>query len=94
MERVIRWNKKALKRFNEQLFWYEVNKGHDFAITFSKNIQSSVLAIVQTPTIGRIEYTIGGKEYRRFVNHPRCKIFYWFSSKEVRIVDIIISNVI
>lgn len=90
MERKIKWNKRALQHFKDQLFWYEVNRGHHFAVTFSENIKSAVLSIEHTPSVGRMERTIKGKTYRSFVNHPHCKVFYWYSAKEVRIVDIIL----
>lgn len=90
MERKIKWNKKALQHFKDQLFWYEVNKGHSFAVAFSKNIKSAVSTIEYSPGIGRVEQVIKNKTYRSFANHPHCKIFYWHSAKEIRVVDIIL----
>ena len=90
MECKLNWNKKALQHFKDQLFWYEVNSGHDFALSFSANIQDAVCTIKTTPTIGRIEFQKKRKTYRSFVNHPHCKIFYWYTAKEIRIVDIVL----
>ena len=90
MARRLRWNKRALQHFKDQAFWYEVNKGHDFAVSFCEDIRLSAVALALTPTIGRIEYVLGRKTYRSFANHPHCKIFYWYTAREVRIVDIVL----
>ncbi|MBQ9363705.1 MAG: type II toxin-antitoxin system RelE/ParE family toxin [Bacteroidaceae bacterium] len=90
MERKLKWNKRALQHFKDQAFWYEVNRGHDFAVSFSENIKVSVDAIGCHPTMGRIEYIVGRRTYRCFSNHPHCKIFYWYTAREVRIVDIVL----
>ena len=92
MERKLKWNKKAIQHFKDQLFWYEMNRGHDFAVTFSENIRVAIDVIWKTPTIGKKEYVINKRAYRSFINHPRCRIFYWYSSKEVRIVDILLAS--
>ena len=90
MARRLKWNKRALQHFKDQAFWYEVNKGHDFAVSFSENIRTSVDALLLTPTMGRVEYVLNRKTYRSFTNHPHCKIFYWYTARELRIVDIVL----
>lgn len=89
----VHWSKKAQKAFQEQIVWYEANKGHDFVETFASNISSTVNLLATMPSMGAYIKETNGRTYRSFVTHPRCTIFYWYSNKELHIAHLRFSAV-
>lgn len=87
------WSKSAQHAFREQVVWYEANRGHDFVLTFSLNIQGYIDAICNMPSIGRLIKVENGRSYRSISNHPRCTIFYWHNDREVHIANLRFSAV-
>lgn len=81
-------NRKAAQSYYRIALWYHVNKGYSFAETFEHNIKETIDAIVKTPTIGRFEKELYNREYRSFLSHPLSRIYYWFNTSEVHIVEI------
>ena len=82
-------NRKAALSYYRVALWYHVNKGYSFAETFEQNIKETVDTIVKTPTIGRFEKKLNNREYRSFLSHPLSRIYYWFNTSEVHIVEIL-----
>ena len=82
-------NRKAALSYYRIALWYHVNKGYSFAETFEQNIKETVDTIVKTPTIGRFEKKLNNREYRSFLSHPLSRIYYWFNTSEVHIVEIL-----
>lgn len=82
------WSKKAQHAFHEQVVWYEGNRGHDFVISFAKNIEEHIATICEMPTVGRFIKEENKRLYRSIVCHPRCTIYYWHNDKEVHIANL------
>ena len=59
--RTLIWSKRAIEKFNRQMFLYSVHDMGAAATTFRDNIQETVSLIFMTPNIGRLENAIGNK---------------------------------
>ena len=59
----------------------------DFARTFNANIDKAIDQIAQMPHIGQREKsTLGGKNVRSVLTHPKCRIVYGYDDKTVVII--------
>lgn len=84
----VTWSKTALYAFHNQAFWYRLNKGEQFVKSFSQNISQTIDTISGMPSIGRFEKRGNGKVYRSLLSHPKCRIYYWHTESELRIVNL------
>ena len=82
------WTKTALRAFYDQVFWYRMNMGEQFVRTFVRNIQETVEKITAMPSMGRLEAELKKSERpcRSLLSHPKCRIYYWYTEKEVHII--------
>ena len=86
------WSKLALKTFLNQCLWYENNASHQYAKTFSNNIQKAISQVISMPSTGRLEKKSAKKTYRSILSHPKSRIHYWYDDKELHIIGIIFSQ--
>lgn len=89
---VIKWSRKALKKFDNKSLWYLANCGESFVKSFAKDINESVAAISCSPGIGRMKKKSKAFTYRTYVNHPRCSIYYKYDEHYVYIIDLIFTD--
>lgn len=89
---VIRWSRKALKKFDDKSLWYLANCGESFVKSFTKDINETVTAISYSPGIGRMRKKSKTFTYRLYANHPRCSIYYKYDEHFVCIIDLIFTD--
>jgi len=89
---VVKWSKKALKKFDEKALWYLANRGETFARSFAIDVKDNVNTMSQMPGIGLLRRQEGNRTYRVFHNHPKCSILYWYNYKELHIIDLVFTQ--
>ena len=85
---VVKWSKKALKKFDDKALWYLANCGESFVKTFVRDVESSVNAISQMPGIGVERKTSVHRTYRLYHNHPHCSIYYSYDNRRLTVIDL------
>ena len=82
------WSKRAVEKFNRQMFWYKVNGLNTAAHSFMQNIQETVQTIQRMPAIGKIEKQTSRKIYASFPSHRLCRVYYWYDETTVFIANL------
>ncbi|MCR4613839.1 MAG: type II toxin-antitoxin system RelE/ParE family toxin [Bacteroidaceae bacterium] len=80
------WNSIPLRQIRNQVVWYHLHCGRDFAATFAQNIYHTAEQLRQMPTIGTIVREDVHRTIRRFVAHPGCIILYAHNKTSVHIL--------
>lgn len=89
---VVKWSKKALKKFDDKAIWYLANSGESFVKTFVNDIESTVATISTMPGIGVELKRTSQRIYRWYHNHPHCSIYYSYDSKQITVLDLIFTE--
>lgn len=89
---VVKWSKKALKKFDDKAVWYLANCGETFVKAFVSDIESTIGTISAMPGIGIEMKQATLRTYRLFHNHPHCSIYYSYDSKSIMVLDLIFTE--
>lgn len=89
---VVKWSKKALKKFDDKAIWYLANCGETFVKTFVSDIENTIGTISAMPGIGVEMKQTTQRTYRLYHNHPHCSIYYSYDSKSITVLDIIFTE--
>lgn len=89
---VVTWSNRAIRRLDEKSLWYLANCGEAFVRSFVQNVKESVDLIAHMPSVGIKHKLVGERQYRRYINHPRCFIYYWHTATQVHIIDLVFTR--
>lgn len=86
----VKWTFTAKEQRLSIYHWYRLNLGMKAAIKFNKGVSDSIKTLAQMPTIGNISKFpfLEDIELRSFVIHPKYRIIYQYTDKELRIIAI------
>lgn len=91
---VVKWSKKALKKFDNKAIWYLANCGETFVKSFVGDIENTIVTISTMPGIGVVMKQTTLRTYRLYHNHPHCSIYYSYDSKSITVLDLIFTEMI
>ena len=89
---VVTWSVKALRHLDEKALWYLANRNETYAKTFAEDVRDCIEILSAQPSIGVIRKQTPRYTYRIFHNHPQCSIYYWHTSSEVHIIDLLFTR--
>ncbi len=85
------WTRKAYRIYIKALAWERYNVGSNASQTMLKNLHDGIELVKKMPTAGQFERKVGRHEYRSYLIHPKCRMYYWYNRKEIHIVNFIFS---
>lgn len=86
----VKWTITAKEQRLSIYHWYRLNLGMKAAIKFNNGVNESIKTLAQMPTIGSVSKLpfLEDVELHSFVIHPKYRIVYQYTDKELHIIAI------